>query len=77
MAACRTCEARLRWALSDRTGKPMPFDATPVGDGTFVIEYQNGGDVARAATDDDRRLKRELFKPHFATCPQAAQWRKS
>lgn len=75
MAQCKSCHAEIRWAISDRTGKPMPIDVTPTENGNLYL-YPNHGDVhARAATADDRRLKRELFTSHFATCPQAAQWR--
>lgn len=75
MATCNSCGAEIRWALTAKNGKRMPVDVKPVDDGNLVVEYRNGGDEARPATDADRRVKRPLFKSHFATCPQAQKWR--
>jgi hypothetical protein len=75
MAACKSCNADIRWATSSKTETPIPIDREPVSDGNLVLEFKHGESVARPATDDDRRLKRDLFKSHFATCPQAGQWR--
>ena len=71
MAACRTCEAPIVWVESQSTGKPMPMDLAPDPKGGFVII----GGKARKATADDDRLARERFTSHFATCPDANQWR--
>lgn len=76
MATCRSCGAEIRWALTVKNGKHIPIDAQPVPDGNIVIEYRNGGDEARPATDADRKLKRPLYKSHFATCTDAPEWRK-
>lgn len=75
MANCRSCDAEMRWAISASSGKPIPLDVAPCDDGNLVVETKHGESVARAATPDDKRLQRERFKSHFATCPQAATWR--
>lgn len=72
MASCRSCEALIEWAEMP-SGKRMPLDQAPTTDGTFV--FING--KARAATDEDRRLNRPLYKSHFSTCPNADQHRRS
>lgn len=71
MARCKACEAEVIWAETT-TGKRMPIDAAPTPKGNMV--YVNG--VARAASADDRRLQRPLYTSHFATCPDAASFRK-
>jgi hypothetical protein len=74
MASCRSCGAEIRWALTER-GKHMPIDPAPVSDGNLVLVFINGDWEVRHATADDRKLKRELYKSHFSTCPDAAQHR--
>lgn len=71
MSACKSCGASIMWAKSLLTGRPSPFDAQPTPSGGFVIVKG----ASRFATDEDRRLHRDLFTSHFATCPQADQWR--
>jgi hypothetical protein len=71
MAACRSCEAPVIWAETT-TGKKMPLDARPTAKGNLVFL----AGVARGATDEDRRLKRPLYTSHFATCPDAATFRR-
>lgn len=70
MAMCRSCEAPIIW-VETTSGKNMPIDETPTANGNLV--YVAG--VARAVTDDDRQLKRPLYTSHFATCPDASQFR--
>lgn len=72
MAACKSCNADVVW-VETSTGKKMPMDAKPDPKGTFVII--NG--KARKVTVDDRRLFRETYTSHFATCAQADDWRKN
>ena len=71
MAICRSCEAEIIWAETV-TGRLMPLDAAPVRDGNMV--FING--QTRPASAEDRRLRRPLYKSHFATCPQYKDWRR-
>lgn len=73
MAICNSCNAPITWATSAKTGRPMPIDLSPVADGNLVVIKG----VASPATDEDRKLHRDTFKSHFATCPDAPTWRKS
>jgi hypothetical protein len=72
MAACRSCDAEITWATSEQTGKPIPLDATPTANGNLALV--NG--KAHYYGADDERLHRERYTSHFATCPEAASWRK-
>lgn len=68
---CNSCEVPIIWCETT-TGRRMPMDATPdPKKGTFVI--LNGR--ARTANDEDRALLRPLHTSHFATCPDAEDWR--
>lgn len=69
---CRSCHGPIVWCLTER-GKRMPVDAVPVESGTFVkVATQDGSPVmsARHAPEGAR------YTSHFATCPDAADWRR-
>jgi len=74
-AECNSCGASVRWVLIKKTGKRMPLNTAPAPDARPGFVLRVGGE-AELATDDDRRLLREVYTSHFATCPQANQWRK-
>lgn len=71
MANCKSCNAEIEWVESERTGKPMPLDAGPIENGNLVVV--NGR--ARGFTAEDVRLARERRRSHFASCPNAADFR--
>lgn len=71
---CSTCHARILW-VKMASGKLNPVDAEPVASGNVVIDEDGQGVV----------LKKDLFDApatgpryvsHFATCPDAAKFRK-
>ena len=77
--ACRSCQAPIIWAVSTATRKPMPVDEAVTPDGNVEICVRLGNQVIATvhpvgglfpATDQPLR------KSHFATCPQADEWRK-
>lgn len=71
-ATCRSCGAPVIWCLT-ANGKRMPLDAEPADDGDFVLAY---GDPPLASRAPGRSLfDEDLFTSHFATCPDADQWR--
>lgn len=81
---CRTpsCDALIIWVLSEK-GKRMPLDAEPVdpstpNKGTFVKSYvdDKGNGVVHAMHHDETTTK-PRYTSHFATCPAAAEHRKS
>ena len=78
MAECRSCQITVDWAtLPD--GKTIPIDRSSAGDptgnlavrrtdtGTLEVRYLKGGE------EPEPGEKRGIS--HFATCPQAANWR--
>lgn len=72
MSRCRSCDAEIVWALTER-GKRMPLDAEPVADGNLYLEpvARPGDDPyrVRAAREGDPAQHRRVS--HFATCPNA------
>jgi len=71
MAYCKSCTAPIDW-VQTVDGNWIPIDVEPSATGNLVVI--NGH--SQLATDDDRRLRRPLYVSHFATCPQAAKWRR-
>lgn len=75
-ATCRSCGAAILWATSP-TGKRIPLDANPHPDGTVQLDAA----VARVLKDAELHYARSvavgptLYLSHFATCPDAKQWR--
>lgn len=83
MSSCRSCGAEVRWAHT-ANGRAMPLDAEPVPDGNVVYtgrDVRNDRGVARPEVRveaqppmfDDGQPR---YVSHFATCPNADQWRK-
>lgn len=71
-ATCRSCGAPIIWARTEK-GKPIPMNAEPVEvtpRGLFHLEVETP-EVTRAYPFSARG-----YVSHFATCPQADQWRK-
>jgi hypothetical protein len=77
---CRSCQARVRWAEHETTGKAAPIDADPSDGGN--VQLIEGGDRLRysivasgAARDAARVAGTPLHTNHFQTCPHAGDWR--
>jgi hypothetical protein len=74
--ACRTCGAPVVWATT-KNDKAMPIDAQPVADGN--VELAAGptpGTVAATVLSGPSLMPGPLRKSHFATCPDADDWRR-
>ncbi len=82
MSRCRSCNADIVWAVTDKNGKPIPLDPDPVSDGNVIK-------VGRQATKHGmsdvvhvlRRFEEppantDLYVSHWATCEDADEWRK-
>lgn len=61
---CSSCGARIVWAVTE-ADKRIPLDADPETRGVLVTRGTTTKLVIAAT-----------YRPHFATCPQAAQHRK-
>lgn len=68
-AACRSCGAPVIWAITP-AGKRMPLDEATVTTGTRFVLPQRSQMCSPAQGDDPGHAS------HFATCPQADEWRK-
>ena len=67
-STCRSCGAHIEWAETI-AGKRMPFDAPIVAVRTIAKwEHESGRTV--------EIVESTVSKSHFATCPDAGQWRK-
>lgn len=86
MSNCRSCNAEIIWARTER-GSKMPLDAEPVelpvtsGDGKaralFVLRDRSSfeGPLAIAAWGLNQKTDAH-YRSHFATCNDPAGWRK-
>lgn len=71
---CRSCGARIRWALTVN-GRAIPLDIVPRADGNLVIERDKHGDEMAVTHQPLVHAGKERFVSHFATCRDAASWR--
>ncbi|WFE41931.1 hypothetical protein [Micromonospora sp. WMMD998] len=72
---CKSCPAQVIWATTER-GKPMPVDAAPTSDGTVLLEQVGSRLVARVLPAHRAFGRKDLRRSHFASCPDAAKWRR-
>ena len=71
MASCKSCGAPIEWAHWETSGKATPIDAAPAANGNLAVV--NG--KIHKYTAEDARLARDRRTSHFATCPDAQDWR--
>jgi len=67
MARCRSCDAVIEWAVTSPRGRRMPFNAPIV----LTTTFDALAPVGVLYVDMDRTTS------HFATCPDAARWRRN
>lgn len=72
---CRSCENKILWLMTTK-GKLIPLNACPVRDGNMVIENHGSGLLA-VAFQPLIHGSHQRYVSHFATCPDADDWRKS
>lgn len=83
MSRCRSCGAEIRWAHTT-SGHAMPLDAEPVADGTVAftgrdVRNDRGTALPEVRVDVGQPLFDDgtpRYVAHFATCPNADEWRK-
>jgi hypothetical protein len=80
---CRSCRAPIVWATTEQ-GKAMPIDQGPVDNGNVYFIEQGPTPKVRVLSDPQPTLEEDAdsadglrYLSHFATCPQADQWRRS
>lgn len=82
ITTCDSCGAEIVFANSGSTGRPMPIDAHPAAGGNIRLEERDrplpplahviGATIDLLAQDDDG----VRYISHFATCPNAKEWRR-
>jgi len=73
MSSCSSCGADIVWAITER-GKKMPVDTQLTLGGNLLLLERDDGLHALVVEPYPDRL---AYTSHFATCPQAAEWRKT
>lgn len=72
---CRSCGAAIVWLKHVQTGKLAPIDKWPSAEGDCVINLE-AGTYAKLTKEDRAAYHDWLHINHFATCPQAPQWKR-
>jgi uncharacterized protein involved in high-affinity Fe2+ transport len=75
---CRSCDAPVMWLENETTGKRAPIDREPTEGGNIEIDQAAGR--YRVLLELERPQAQERGAPlhmnHFATCPQARNWKR-
>lgn len=71
MSRCRSCGAAVIFCQNAEGNREI-LDASPTNAGNRVIV----DGLVRARQEVDIQLGRAAYTSHYATCPQAAAWRK-
>jgi hypothetical protein len=74
MATCRSCHAPVRWVLT-AAGRRMPVDAEPDPAGLVLVQDGQAMMMDAPASREDLQPGEQTYTSHYATCPQADQWR--
>lgn len=78
MSVCRSCGAPVRWVTVASTVGTWPYKAMPVDaeavEGGNVEVAANGLAIVHGQPELDPQGPR--YVSHFATCPQAGEWRR-
>lgn len=77
-ARCKSCSAPIYW-VKTHTGRRMPVDATPTGNGNMVLASV-GGQLKSEPHDwrePSHAPPRQRWVSHFVTCPQRGEWRRA
>lgn len=79
---CRSCDAPIVWART-LGGRTMPVDAEPSPAGNIELNVRQGFVRAAVHTSqdlaslfDEANTPAVMHTSHFATCPDADEWRK-
>lgn len=78
---CRSCNAPVLWVAVGPQGERsrMPLDPDPTDDGNVRLEGRftpSGAEAATVLGPLEAELEDELYLSHFATCPDADEWRR-
>jgi hypothetical protein len=77
-SACRSCHAPIVWAVTE-AGRPIPLnpDPEPAGNLELVTRPGQRPPVVHVLTASAPRSPDvDRYQSHFATCPNANEWRR-
>ena len=74
MNVCVGCGAPIRWVLTV-AGKRLPIDPEPTEDGNVVVRDVDGQPRAHVLTGPELPAREQAWRPHWATCPKAGEFR--
>lgn len=69
---CRFCRAPIYWTRTT-SGRPMAVNAAPDPNGGLLLSDRDGVLLAQVVPASMGSTVRH--RPHFATCPNAKDWR--
>lgn len=72
-AKCRSCQALILWITLEPRNKPHPVNPVPIEGGSIRTTLEGGKRTGRVLPYGVRKGK--LYVSHFATCPDADDWR--
>ena len=77
MSACRTCGKQISWAaMPDGSLFPVDDDSARRPDGNLAVRRDGENLLVRILHKDEEPAAGEVRGiAHFASCPQAHQWR--
>jgi len=75
MSYCRSCDAPVFWVRTE-TDRSMPLDVEPRDDGNLALEPCPDGEIRAVPFSPLLHPTQLRYVSHFATCPQAREWRR-
>ena len=73
---CASCGEPIYWLKHARTGKPAPIEVRTVEKGDILVNLTAGTYGKVTDPVDHETYKTWLHLNHFASCPQAATWKR-
>ncbi|HSS11799.1 MAG TPA: hypothetical protein VLL25_18065 [Acidimicrobiales bacterium] len=78
MAKCRSCRARIVWAVTEN-GKRIPLDEQTTSEGNLerTGQLDDGTPIVRfLALHEAIPTHPDRYVSHFASCPDSGKWRR-
>jgi len=76
---CRSCHAPVRWVYVAPKMNRAPIDPEPAENGNMWVDHWQAGTPVMNVAANRAAIPRNVplaYLSHFATCPQAKDWRK-
>jgi hypothetical protein len=80
VSVCRSCGAPILWAVTEHERR-MPLDRDPYTGpepgGLFALRLDGENAPLAIAATPEAFADEPLYRSHFATCPDAKEWRRN